>query len=1295
MKFIKPALRLGLMPKVIPGRAGNSLSLTGLLPFDLLDPTIFPTDQQMWQTVTSAFGQQCVLDHWTPKCQGEVLVWGQATAPGEQPVARLDVDIRVGSVRKQLRVWGGRHWEHGIFGAYISEPEPFSAMPITHDRSFGGPDYLACPIGRGHDARRRMDGGERVELPNIEYPARPVLHPEDDPGTACLAPVDLAWPVSIARAGGTYDRRWQRGSWLDKPDDFDWGVYNVAPPDQRISGYFKGDESIELTGFHAEHPRIVSRLPGARCRFFVRRAHAECLDEVPAVLDTIWVLPSSLMGIALFRGVAKVRDLDATDIEHLMIAAEWNDRPKPLGHYDDVHRLRTDEKTAATYGLADSQLLPEPTDAQMERRESARRRAYERRAEGHRKRNQYRKLFLASAVGFAIPGFAQEDASETDDYGFPEVTDEDIEAGDVDMAGIERAFGALRDDAETKTAQVRGMIRRQTAKSAVFSAQIDSDLERIGADPLSLASSSQDFVKKADVFHTDLQDEFALLTGAPVPKAGGSDQAAATQPPDAWADGLSQLIKSIEGDPGVPLQELVVQWHREAAMASAGPQVVEEMDRALRELAETGMPPVHMHDDANLRARFVAVLKGIVARKDDFSTGSMGDDHSELDTFLRAVGAADSPDSLSMANEWNDIAKTHGTDPMQAMPALMDSIQAWTERLAPEASPQMRAAMAERLADLRLTLEEVSTDPQGETAKRLLDSARQAGGMDDMFENLRGQLKEEPDGTLSAAVLERLDRLQSQMREVMDKIMPDGGEFDWLALSGADGDMAGLRRAAEGIEEDAFPISRYGKADSPEAIRAHARDMALGVGLTRSGADAQLFALAVASDEDSAEIGAEEGDAASPASGMTPAERQVMEVVLRKVAEIDLKADNPAGLIKLVQELPPLGSPSGSADVLAASMVSIEAARRTLPRVWQRVERAHRDGRRRMWEPLVSPPPGEVALEIGALVVAEHRQGRSLAGRDLTGADLRGARLAGIDLTGAFLEHANLEGADLSGARCEGAVFSGAILDRASFRSADMRNANLSGSVGRRTDFGGADLHDAMFISADFTGADFSEVRLGRCQALRAIFREACFERSECRKGEFIEADLSDAILDHAVWTGANLTSARLDHCSARGATLDNAIAIQAIAVGLDLCGARAEELSAIRANLRGLKASGLVAERANWYGADLAQADFSQAQLDGSHFSKAILSGANFSRARLRRTLFNHAKLTAAMMNQAQLFEASLRGAELAGGDLRFCNLHRADCTDACLDGCDLTGARTLATLLEKPADGILARTA
>ncbi len=191
----------------------------------------------------------------------DILLSGRAIAPA--PDTRMaDVGLMVGPVRRVLRVFGDRTWRRGLGGWRISEPQPWSRMPIRWELAFGGlapqrgdnpPEHEARnPVGRGFIAQG-CDPVEGQALPNLEDPATLIREPGDRPIPACLAPVAPIW---LPRRGfaGTYDEAWVKGRAPYLPLDFDARYFQVAPPELVAPGHLQGGEPVRLMGFTLGDP---------------------------------------------------------------------------------------------------------------------------------------------------------------------------------------------------------------------------------------------------------------------------------------------------------------------------------------------------------------------------------------------------------------------------------------------------------------------------------------------------------------------------------------------------------------------------------------------------------------------------------------------------------------------------------------------------------------------------------------------------------------------------------------------------------------------------------------------------------------------------------------------------------------------------------------------------------------------------------------------------------------------------------------------------------------------------------
>jgi hypothetical protein len=192
----------------------------------------------------------------------DVGLVGQVHSPTGDPVRQLDASLRVGPLRKSIRVFGDRVWE-GLGGITLtpSTPEPFVSMPIVYERCFGGPAGVtgdravdfndSNPIGVGFATRQSSARG--LKLPNIEDPGHLMKGPTDKPPVAGLGFVAPSWQPRRQYAG-TYDDAWREHVFPVLPSDFDDRFFNCAPPGLTSNGFLEGGEAVELINLCSRGP---------------------------------------------------------------------------------------------------------------------------------------------------------------------------------------------------------------------------------------------------------------------------------------------------------------------------------------------------------------------------------------------------------------------------------------------------------------------------------------------------------------------------------------------------------------------------------------------------------------------------------------------------------------------------------------------------------------------------------------------------------------------------------------------------------------------------------------------------------------------------------------------------------------------------------------------------------------------------------------------------------------------------------------------------------------------------------
>ena len=463
MKIVKP-MTLGLMHR--PYRwQGRDRLLVATLGFFTLGgrPEALLRDNLQWRKVMSALPPGRPLDELMPKARGEVLLAGNAHAAHGLAVTVQTVRLAVGSVDKQLRVIGDRQWMYGMLPwLQVTEPLPFTQMPLTWNRAYGGAGHPANPEGRGYTRNplAALLGRNHGDMPNLEDPRRPVHVPSRRYPPAGFGQLDVGW-MPRRQWIGSYGRRWRRESYPGLADDTNAEFFNAAPTDQRIDDFFVGGEPYRLEGMHPRLPVIEGYLPEFRPRAFAHRAgqSADAVEEIALSFDTVWFFPDAELGVTIHRGEITVEDSLALDVEALMVAYEHAaDAPRPLSHYGEVLALRLNRDTAARHVFNEAQLTPEPDAIQR----AARHDEAQEEHDGRRAAREAREAGLAAEFEASTGMRAPPPATQPMPMDLPVPGEAAIRRGDFDLGGMldaaDRLAQEARDQAQARRDEAAGQL---------------------------------------------------------------------------------------------------------------------------------------------------------------------------------------------------------------------------------------------------------------------------------------------------------------------------------------------------------------------------------------------------------------------------------------------------------------------------------------------------------------------------------------------------------------------------------------------------------------------------------------------------------------------------------------------------------------------------------------------------------------------------------------------------------------------------------------------------------------------
>jgi uncharacterized protein YjbI with pentapeptide repeats len=269
--------------------------------------------------------------------------------PGE---AGCRVSFAVGNWRKSLAVFNDRYWR----GGSASTPAPFSkdtaAVPLTYENAFGGANFRANPVGKGHDNITTAQGEQRQPLPNIEHLDRFLSSASQKTLPAGFGPLKDNW-ADKTPITGTYGDKWLKENFPFFPPDFDWGYFNTAPKDQQVA-YLQGDETLYFENLRPDLAQFNAQLPALRPRLFVKgqlAAHSFFV-EVTLRLDSLHVDMEAQQVNLVWRGVVGVQSDEFEEISHACLYVE---------------DMATDQQPQTFYlGQCEASELAEDTEHQLE-----------------------------------------------------------------------------------------------------------------------------------------------------------------------------------------------------------------------------------------------------------------------------------------------------------------------------------------------------------------------------------------------------------------------------------------------------------------------------------------------------------------------------------------------------------------------------------------------------------------------------------------------------------------------------------------------------------------------------------------------------------------------------------------------------------------------------------------------------------------------------------------------------------------------------------------------------------------
>jgi hypothetical protein len=267
----------------------------------------------------------------------EVVLNGSAYAPGDKPIERVTVGVRIGGWSKSFAVVGDRYW-YSAGGVRATAPKPFTSMPVSYDRAFGGVDlrhedpaqhaaFMPNPSGRGFHRHLIPEWLHASPLPNTEELKQPISRPDEIYRPMAFGPIGRHWEPRYKYAG-TYDDKWLEEVFPFLPADFDEQYYQSAPLDQQLPKPL-GEQSVTLLNLTADGRRDFV-LPQFEAPIHVIPKQGK-REDYSAPLDTIVIEPD-LQRVTMSWRIARPLKKNMFELAQVLIGRKgsqwWQQRER-------------------------------------------------------------------------------------------------------------------------------------------------------------------------------------------------------------------------------------------------------------------------------------------------------------------------------------------------------------------------------------------------------------------------------------------------------------------------------------------------------------------------------------------------------------------------------------------------------------------------------------------------------------------------------------------------------------------------------------------------------------------------------------------------------------------------------------------------------------------------------------------------------------------------------------------------------------------------------------------------------
>ena len=294
---------------VIVIKASWQIPLAGQRPRPIAPGPLLPADDFYGEPGMSAMRYGSDFARFKPRC--DILLDASAHAPEGEAVRELLVGFKFGKLQKGLKVLGPRTWRKRLGMLGLSDPEPFTRMPLHFGMAFGGTReykksndkvlseaHLENPSGIGWFGPKTRSEASEMPAPSLEAVGEAITSPTGKYKPTAFSAIGRHWQPRPQFAG-TYDAKWLQEVCPFLPEDFDEQYHQCAPLDQQIA-YPTGGEEVVLANMMLGRSSVHFKMPKLNMQVRILRKDYT-VDTPTAVVDTLYFEPDKKRFSAVWR----------------------------------------------------------------------------------------------------------------------------------------------------------------------------------------------------------------------------------------------------------------------------------------------------------------------------------------------------------------------------------------------------------------------------------------------------------------------------------------------------------------------------------------------------------------------------------------------------------------------------------------------------------------------------------------------------------------------------------------------------------------------------------------------------------------------------------------------------------------------------------------------------------------------------------------------------------------------------------------------------------------------------------